>query len=674
MALIAGLGIVTPMIAQAAAGCEVDYRVQHEWPGGFTANVDITNLGEPIDGWELTWTFPDGQEVSSAWNATVTSSGGQQTAVDAGYNGHIASNGSTSFGFNGSWSGSNTDPTDFALNGTVCDGDVDDPTTSPTTTAPTTTPPPDDDTDAAETVAAMQPGWNLGNSLDSVGEDETAWGNPRITQDLIQNISDEGFNSIRIPVTWDDHQGPAPDYAIESDYLDRVEEVVGWALDADLYVLINIHHDSWIWMADMQNNRAEVMDRYEVIWNELADRFRDAPPELLFESVNEPQFDNVDDATGDDLLDELNVAFHDIVRGSGGGNADRVLVLPTLHTNAEQERLDALVDTIDSLDDPNIAATVHYYGFWPFSVNVAGYTTFDDEVRQDVIDNFDRVRDTFVNQGVPVIIGEYGLLGFDAHTGTIEQGEKLKFFEFVGHYANETDITLQLWDNGQHFGRTSFEWSDPELYEMLEASWTGRSGTASTDQVFVERSGTIGDADLTLNLNGTAFEGLREGGTPLEEGADYTVSGDQLTITASALERLVGSQDYGVNADLYAEFSQGAPWRISIVSYDVPVLQDASGPTDSFAIPTQFNGDQLATMEAVYEDGANAGPHDWTSYKEFAQAFQPDRDAGQIELTSDFFDEVDDDRAVTLTFHFWSGETVTYQVTESGGNVTGSAS
>jgi endoglucanase len=665
-AVFVGIGIALPMAAQAVEGCEVDYAVQSEWAGGFTAEVSVTNRGEPLDGWELAWAFPSGQRITQAWNATVASAGEQVAVTDAGYNARITTDSAVSFGFNGSWTGSNTDPTEFTLNGVVCDGGAAQPS-DPTT-------PPTGETNAMETVAAMQPGWNLGNSLDSVGEDETAWGNPRITQELIQNVAAQGFNSIRIPVTWDAHQGGAPDYAIDPAYLDRVEEVVDWALAEDLYVLINIHHDSWIWAADMQSNHDVVLGRYNAVWATLADRFRDHSDRLLFESINEPQFNDVDDATAYGLLDELNTSFHRIVRDSGGVNATRVLVLPTLHTNAEQERLDALTETITALDDPNLAATVHYYGFWPFSVNIAGYTTFDDEVRQDVVDNFDRVHEEFVANGIPVLVGEWGLLGFDQHTGTIEQGEKLKFFEFVGHYAKEKQLTLQVWDNGQHFGRTSFEWSDPELFAIMEASWNTRSATASSDQIYVEKSGAIADATLTLNLNGASFEGLRHGDTALTEGSDYTVSGDRLTITASALTELVGSQEYGVNAELYADFSQGVPWRISVISYDTPSLQDASGTTETFAIPTRFNGDQLATMEAVYADGSgNAGPQNWTSYKEFGYTFEPDYEAGTISFTPEFFAEVSDGKEVNLTFHFWSGETLSYTITASGGAVTGSA-
>ncbi|GIG66201.1 cellulase family glycosylhydrolase [Phytomonospora endophytica] len=666
--LAAGLLVLAPTAAFAAEGCTVDYKAPSQWPGGFTANVTVTNLGAPVDGWTLAWTFPSGQRVTQAWNAVVTMSGAQVTAKNVGYNGAIATNASVSFGFNGSWSGTNTDPTAFTLNGVLCDGGVGGPTTPPTTT-----PPPGGGPDPMATVAAMQPGWNLGNSLDSVGADETAWGNPRVTQALIQNVKAQGYKSIRVPVTWDGHQGAGPGYAIEAAYLTRVQEVVNWALAADLYVVLNIHHDSWIWIADMQANHATVLARYNAIWTALAQRFQNTSPRLLFESVNEPQFNNVDDATAYGLLNELNTSFHRIVRASGGANATRILVLPTLHTNADQGRLDALNATIGALDDPYLAATVHYYGFWPFSVNVAGYTRFNAEVQQDLVGTFDRVHNAFVSRGVPVLIGEYGLLGFDAHTGTIEQGEKLKFFEFAGHYARQRNVTLQLWDNGQHFGRTSFQWSDPELFAMLKASWTVRSGTASSDQVFAERASAVTDKTLTLNLNGTAFRGLRQGTTSLVQGTDYTVSGDQLTIKAATLRRLLGSNPaYGVRANLHAEFSQGAPWRISVVSFDTPLVQNATGTTASFAVPTQFRGDQLATMEAKYADGSNAGPHDWTSFKEFSRAFQPDYAAGAIRLTPDFFAAVADGRAVTLTFHFWSGRTVAYHVTESGGNVTGS--
>ncbi len=525
-------------------------------------------------------------------------------------------------------------------------------------------------TTAQKTVAAMQPGWNLGNTLDAVGPDETAWGNPRVTEELLDAVEDAGFNSVRIPVTFGQHQGPAPDYAVDPAFMDRVEEVVDMALDEKLYVLLDVHHDSWQWINQMPTRHDEVVAQYDALWQQLADRFRDHSHRLLLESVNEPQFAGVDDATSYALLDELNVRFHEIVRATGGRNADRVLVLPTLHTNAEQGRLDALTATFEALDDPNLAATVHYYGYWPFSVNVAGGFRYDATAQADTEGTFQRVHDSFVAQGVPVILGEYGLLGFDRHTGTIQQGEKLKFFEHVGHLARTTGVTTMLWDNGQHLDRTTFEWQDPALFAQVRESWKRRSGTASTDQVFVT-PGAVTDQTVTLQPNGNRVKDVRLDGRRLKD-REYALVGDQLTLPAALLQRVIGTEaGFGTRAVLEVRFGKGLPWRIEVVAADEPVLADATGTVDDFAVPTDFRGDRLATMEARYADGTNAGPHSWTSFKEFDVTFAPED--GQIVLRPAFFAEVTDGAPVHLTFHFWSGRTVDYTVTRTGTEVTGTA-
>src|SRR3954454_9036171 len=113
VALIAASWMVAVGAAQAAAGCRVTYTAPSQWPGGFTANVDITNLGDPVNGWNLAWTFPSGQRVTQAWNATTAQNGSQVTATNMSYNGSIPTNGTVSFGFNGSWAGSNTAPVSF---------------------------------------------------------------------------------------------------------------------------------------------------------------------------------------------------------------------------------------------------------------------------------------------------------------------------------------------------------------------------------------------------------------------------------------------------------------------------------------------------------------------------------------------------------------------------------
>ncbi|MFI6227676.1 cellulase family glycosylhydrolase [Micromonospora echinospora] len=660
--------------AQAATGCRVAYTA-NQWPGGFTANVAVTNLGAPVDGWRLAWRFPSGQQVTQAWNATVASSNGEVTATNLSYNAAIATNAAVSFGFNGSWSGGNPAPTSFRLNGVECTGDVGGsptPTASPSTppsTPPPSTPPPGD---AMATVAAMQPGWNLGNTFDAI-PDETAWGNPRTTQTLLRHVRSQGYRSIRIPVTWSNHHGPAPDYTIDTAWRNRIREVVDWSLAEGFYVMINLHHDSWQWINTYPTDRANVLARYRALWTQLATEYRDHSSRLVFESINEPQFTGT---SGDEqdyqVLHELNTEFVHLVRRSGGTNATRLLVLPTLLTNADQGRLDALTATIDELDDPHLAATVHFYGWWPFSVNIAGGTRYDATVEKDLIDTFDRVHDTFVDNGIPVIVGEWALLNWDHNRpGVIERGEFLKFLEAVGHHARIRNLTTMVWDAGQFLNRTELRWRDPGVFAMMKASWTTRSGTASSDQVYVPRQGTVTSRSLTLNLNGTSFRGLRQGSANLVEGTDYTVSGTTLTLSAATVTRLVGDRAHGVNASLEADFSQGVPWPIDIITYDPPTQSAATGTTTSFAIPTRFHGDQLATMEARYVDGTNAGPADWTPFKEFWQHFQPDYSANTIILKPEFFNEVRDGR-VTLTFHFWSGTRVTYHITRSGRSVTGS--
>ncbi|MEU8169235.1 glycoside hydrolase family 6 protein [Micromonospora sp. NPDC049004] len=141
--LVAG-GLVTIPVtaAQAATQCDIAYTT-NDWQGGFTANITIKNLGDPVNGWTLGWTFPNSsQRVQQGWSAEFTQSGSQVTARSMSYNGTLATGASTTLGFNGAWSGSNPKPTSFTLNGVVCNGGTGNPTTPPPTTPPPTTPPP----------------------------------------------------------------------------------------------------------------------------------------------------------------------------------------------------------------------------------------------------------------------------------------------------------------------------------------------------------------------------------------------------------------------------------------------------------------------------------------------------------------------------------------------------
>jgi endoglucanase len=336
-------------------------------------------------------------------------------------------------------------------------------------------------------VAAMQPSWNLGNTLDAI-PDETSWGNPPVTKALFDAVKAKGFRSVRIPVTWSGHQSATAPYTIDPTWMNRVKQIVDWALEDGLYVDLNVHHDSWQWIADMPTQHDQVLNRFNATWQQIATAFKDEPRRLLFESVNEPFFNNATDTQKVQLLNELNTSFHKVVRATGGNNTTRLLMLPTQGCTPSQPLMNDLSAEMASLNDPNLVATVHYYGFWPFSVNVAGYTRFDATSEQDMDTAFTAMHDTFTAKGIPVYLGEYGLLSYPDYTkpyNNVEPGEALKYFERLGHDARTAGVTTALWDPYQYIDRATLQWHDPELVDWIVSASKTRSGTASSDTVYV---------------------------------------------------------------------------------------------------------------------------------------------------------------------------------------------
>jgi endoglucanase len=523
-------------------------------------------------------------------------------------------------------------------------------------------------------AAAMEPGWNLGNSFDSfdTGGDrgEESWGNPRVTKELIHTIKVQGFNSIRMPFTSDMRTGAAPDYKIDPAFLARYAEVVQWALDEGLYVLIDLHHDSWRWAAaigaDWDSGRS--MQRYKAIWAQLADYFKDYPDKVSFESLNEPQFwSGNNDADRIKILEQVNTEFYNIVRNSGGGNATRMLVLPTLNTNDSDDRCESLYNIIKGFNDPNIIATFHYYGFWPFSTNIAGFTTMNDRVTDELKAAFDRVYNRFSVNGIGVICGEYGLLGFDRSPDVVEHGEMLKYFEFVNYYAKTKGFTMMIWDNGCHMDRTNYTWKDQSLYNMLEASWKTRSSYSESDRVFIKDIDKDKDVSIKLILNGNDLKSIYDGKKKLEPGMDYTYANDTITLKKDYVSEVI-TENYGINATLTLKFSHGADWDVYLTHYSAPILSAAEGTTEGLAIPVSFNGSRLSTLEAAYADGSGAGPQNWTTYKEYAYAFTVDYSANSVTLTNKFFAETHDGE-INLKFHFQSGEILEYKILKDGSTV-----
>ncbi|GIF01676.1 cellulose binding domain-containing protein [Paractinoplanes rishiriensis] len=192
-ALAVSIGVVAAARADAA-GCAVKYTVTNTWSGGFGVAVDITNLGDPVNGWTLAFAFPGSQTVAQLWNGTVTQSGADVTVKDAGYNAAIATNGTTSFGFNGA--GTAGTPASFSLNGTVCTGATT-PTTAPTTAPPTTAPPTTAPTIAPTTPPAPESGRQMEDLDRGVISVRSGSGNLVSWRLLGTEATSTGFNVYR---------------------------------------------------------------------------------------------------------------------------------------------------------------------------------------------------------------------------------------------------------------------------------------------------------------------------------------------------------------------------------------------------------------------------------------------------------------------------------------------
>ncbi|MDS0527432.1 cellulase family glycosylhydrolase [Clostridium sp. SHJSY1] len=526
---------------------------------------------------------------------------------------------------------------------------------------------------------AMGPGWNLGNTFDSVDTNtsnpywkdlgEQAWGNPIVTKELIHSIKEFGFKSIRMPFTCYTRTGDAPTYTIKADYLNRYAEVVNWALNEGLYVLIDAQHvDPSIWGHNIGSDDGTAMKKFKALWTQVADYFKDYSDKVCFESLNEPYY-NGSDEEQIKINNEVNKAFYEVVRNSGGKNATRMLVFPNLKTNAGDAESKSSSETILNLNDKNIMATYHYYGYWPFSVNLAGYTTFDGQTLDDAKKSIDIMHNNFIQNGIGVICGEYGVLGDLSH---IDHGEYLKYIEYITSYGKANGIGMIMWNNGRDIDRYNYTWGDKNAYDIIMTSANSlRSSYAASDRIFVTEKNRNADVSTKLTLNGNKLMSISDQNRQLVLGTDYTYENETVTFKGSYVNSIIANK-YGINGTLNLKFSNGPDWKIDVTFNNKPISSDSTGTTDKLVIPMKFNGSILSTMEASYSNGSGAGPNNWTTYKEFGTTFSPNYDNNTLTITDKFFAECNDG-TINLKFHWKNGDITEYVLNKSGKNVTGKA-
>jgi endoglucanase len=321
-------------------------------------------------------------------------------------------------------------------------------------------PRPFNDKTASEVVAEIKIGWNLGNTLDAndlpwlganppVSRMETAWGNPVTTEENFRALKDAGFNAIRIPVSWT--KAADSNYIIRNDWMDRVTEIVNYAVNNDMYVVINTHHDEDVFKFS-NTQKAESLKAFGIIWGQIAANFRNYNEKLIFEGLNEPRTKGSPaewsggTALEYPIINEYYQLLVDTVRASGGNNDKRMLMVNTYAASAEQRAMDGLVVPKDTADR-KIIVSIHAYSPYNFALNQGG-SAVDTWSKDNASDTsgvrtpLDRAYDTFVSKGFPVIMGEFGAVDRD------NEDARAEWAEYYVSYAKSKGIPCFWWDNG----------------------------------------------------------------------------------------------------------------------------------------------------------------------------------------------------------------------------------
>ena len=309
---------------------------------------------------------------------------------------------------------------------------------------------------SVELTQVMGVGWNLGNSLDAIGG-ETAWGNPMVTQQLINAVKAAGFDTLRVPVAWSKFSDPG-NFVIQSSWMDRVEQVVNYGLNADMYVIVNIHWDEG-WMQPTYAQQNYVNNRLSIMWEQIATRFRDYDERLLFAGTNEVMVEGDYGTPTEEyytVQNSFNQTFVDTVRATGGGNATRHLVVQGFNTNIDHtvNFAEIPVDTVAN----RLMMEVHYYDPYNFTLNENSSITQWGAIATDpnatetwaneswVDAQFQRMKTNFVDQGIGVILGEYGVIS----RPNVANHEIYRTYwnEYITESAVNHGLVPVYWDNG----------------------------------------------------------------------------------------------------------------------------------------------------------------------------------------------------------------------------------
>ncbi len=326
-------------------------------------------------------------------------------------------------------------------------------------------------------LQSMGVGWNLGNTFDAFRDQgltdelslEGYWCGVKTTEAVFQSLKAEGFQTVRIPVSWHNHVS-GEDFTISPAWLDRVQTVVDWALQCDLHVILNTHHDvDYAYYYPSSDYLDGSLHYMESIWSQLAERFQDYDDRLIFESMNEPRlkdtdhewyFDPKDAACLDAAacINALNQRFVDTVRKSGGNNSDRYLMVPAYDAAPENACQDSFVLPSDTADN-RLIVSVHAYTPYTFALDAGGTDTFSHTFisqAQQIPLFMNKLYRRYIQNNIPVVIGEFGARN--------KNGNLTSRVDFAAYYAacaSARNMPCLWWDNHAFHG-------NGELFGMLD--------------------------------------------------------------------------------------------------------------------------------------------------------------------------------------------------------------
>ncbi len=468
------------------------------------------------------------------------------------------------------------------------------------------------DINGLEITAEMAPGINLFNTLDAVCwwcndpiglDSETVWGNPFTTPEMVQSMADRGFKSIRIPVTWFNHMGAAPDYTIDEAWMDRVEEVANYAFDADLYVIINIHHDDLkddqkgSWLMPTNEKKASVTDQIQKIWTQIATRFKDYGDYLIFETMNEPREVGAPHewtsgtAENREVINALNLAAVNAIRATGGNNAERFVMIPQYAASFTAAKESLIIPN----DDDKIIVSVHNYSPFNFTLNTEGTPRWGSpeeiETLQNEINSF---ADHYIKNGQAVIIGEWG-------AGNKENyADRIIYYDIFATACKEAGITPFAWF--YEFNRNTLTWEYPLMEEAIIHAFS---------------AAVIDIEEILLNIS-----------------ADTLVIGDSVQLAATIMPNTATSQDVvwstfneekaTINAEGWVKALKGGNVKITATgigktaTFNLFVVDSVARTQFNFEAEDFDNQEGIQTESTTDDDGGENIGHiengDWSSY------------------------------------------------------------